>query len=135
MLLPRSTAPCACIGPGSAGVAVQVLVPLNSSADDSVLVPLLPPATSTVPFATIDVGSTVALWPERAAVIVPADDQVPFETPGSKTRADARTVEPFLPPVTRIFPFVFGRTTAVCCSRGLLIDASVENAFWAGSNR
>src|SRR5262245_1790741 len=46
-----------------------------------------------------------------------------------------RTVEPFLPPVTRIFPFEFGRALAVCCSRGLLIDANVENAFCVGSNR
>src|SRR5204863_1770510 len=134
MLLPSNVAVWPCDGgEGSDGVAVQVLVPLKSSADDSVAEPLFPPATSTVPLATIDCGSTVALCPNRAAVIVPAVDHEPFETLGSKTSAVARTVEPFLPPVTKIFPSVLGRTLAVCCSRGPLIDASVENAFWTGS--
>src|SRR5262245_16083132 len=135
MLLSSSTAQWFCLALAIDGVAVQVVEPLNSSADDSVLVPLFPPSTSTVPFATMDVGSTVAVCPKRAVVIVPAADQLPFENPGSKIRAVLRTVEPFLPPVTRIFPFEFGSALAVCCSRGPLIDASVENAFCDGSNR
>jgi hypothetical protein len=134
MLLPRGVAVWPCDGgDGIDGVAVQVLVPLKSSADVRVPLPLLPPATSTVPFATIDWGNTVALWPNLADVIVPADDQLPLLKPGSKISAVASVVEPFLPPVTRIFPFVFGRTLAVCCSRGPEIDASVENAFCTGS--
>jgi hypothetical protein len=62
---------------------------------------------------------------------------VPFEELGSKEIAVARMVDPFFPPVNRIFPLEFGSTAAVCCSRGGLrelgIDASVLNAFWTGS--
>src|SRR6266540_243776 len=129
MLLPRRTACWLCIGPGSDGVEVHTFEPLKSSADDRVLLPVdEPPAISTLPFATIEAGSTVALWPNRAEVIVPADDQDPFETAGSKRSAEANTAEPFFPPVTRIFPLVPGSTDAVCCSRGLLIEVSVLKA-------
>jgi hypothetical protein len=111
-----------------------VVVPLNNSADDSVSLPVdEPPATSTLPLATIEVGSTVAEWPTRGVVIVPADDHVPLLTEGSNVMAVARTVDPFLPPVIMIFPLEFGMTEAVCCSLGLLSDASVLNAFWTGS--
>jgi hypothetical protein len=116
-------------------VAVQVVVPLNSSAEERVLLPVEePPATSTLPSATILLGSTVMLWPTRGEVIRPAEDHVPFENPGSNVMALARTLEPFFPPVRRILPFEFGKTTAVCCSRGGLgIDASVLKAFCTGS--
>jgi hypothetical protein len=137
MLLPRRTAREPCKGPGIEGVAVQVDVPLNSSADESVSVPVDdPPATITEPFATIDVGRTIALAPTLGEVIVPAGDQVPFDTLGSKRIALLRTCDPFNPPPTRIFPFEFGKTAAKCCSRGGLgIDANVLNAFCTGSNR
>jgi hypothetical protein len=119
-----------------AGVVVQVVVPLKSSADDSVSLPVDdPPATSSCPFATMLFGSCVIEWPTRGEFIVPAADQVPLLKPGSKTMALASTVEPFLPPANRILPLVFVSVTAVCSSRGLEIDASVLNAFWTGSNR
>jgi hypothetical protein len=73
--------------------------------------------------------------PTRAEVIVPADDQLPLLTLGSKTMADDCTVDPFRPPATRIFPFVFCSVLAMCCSRGFEIDSSVLNAFWTGSKR
>ena len=57
------------------------------------------------------------LWLQRADVIVPASDQLPGPKPGSNMIAVASVVEPFLPPVTRILPFVPGSVTAVCCSR------------------
>jgi hypothetical protein len=130
----KSTACDPCRDPGIEGVAVQVDVPLNSSADDSVSLPVEePPATSTKPLSTMLFGSSVIVAPTRALVIVPADDQLPFETEGSKEIAVLRTLEPFLPPVTRIFPLLFGTVTAVACSRGLEIEASVLNAFWTGS--
>src|ERR1044071_3888192 len=100
MVFPTTVAVCPCEGgDGIDGVAVQVLVPLNSSADVSAPEPLFPPATSTLPFATIDCGSTVALCPNRAEVIVPAGDQVPFPEDGSKISAVASVVAPFFPPV------------------------------------
>ncbi|HXJ62926.1 MAG TPA: hypothetical protein VNN79_04150, partial [Actinomycetota bacterium] len=123
-------------GAGIAAVAVHVLVPLNRSADPSVAEPLFPPATSTLPFAGLDVDSAVALWPNRAEVIVPASDQLPVLAPGSKISAVASGVEPFFPPVIRIFPFEFGSTTAVCCSRGPEDSAfKVLKADCAGSKR
>jgi hypothetical protein len=67
---------------------------------------------------------------------VPADDQLPGPDPGSNKIADARTVLPFLPPATRILPFVPGSVTAVACSRGGLgMEASVLNADCVGSKR
>jgi hypothetical protein len=88
MLLPRRTAWEPCSGPGIDGVTVQVDVPLNSSAEDSGVLPFAdPPATITEPLATIDVGSTTALAPTRADVIVPAGDHVPFDTLGSNVIA------------------------------------------------
>src|SRR4051794_1627282 len=136
MLPLSSTARCPCKGPGIEGVTVQVDVPLNSSADASVSLPVdEPPATSSCPLATMLFGSWVIEWPTRGEFIVPADDQVPLLNPGSNTMALASTAEPFLPPASRILPFVFVSVTAVCSSRGLGIDASVLNAFWTGSNR
>src|SRR5580698_2913145 len=137
MLPPSSTACWPCNDPGIAGVVVQVDVPLNNSAEASVSLPVdEPPATSSCPFATMLFGSWVIEWPTRAEFIVPADDQVPLLKLGSNTMALASTLDPFLPPATRILPFVFVSVTAVCCSRGGLgIDASVLNAFWTGSNR
>src|SRR5215471_4011151 len=134
-MFPESRTACApCSAPGIDGVAVQVVVSENSSADDRVSLPVEePPATKTKPFATMLFGSTTIAAATRGEVIVPAEDQVPFDTDGSKEMAVLRTVEPFLPPATRIFPFVPGRTAAVCSSRGFEIDASVENAFWTGS--
>ena len=131
------TACCPCSGPGIDGVTVQVDVPLNSSADASVSLPVdEPPATSSCPFATMLFGSCVIEWPTRGVFIVPADDQLPLLKLGSKTMALASTVNPFLPPVTRILPFVLVSVSAVCCSRGGLgIEASVLKAFWTGSNR
>jgi hypothetical protein len=79
-------------------------------------------------------GSNVIVAPTRADVIVPADDQLPLLELGSNTMADDCTVDPFRPPATRIFPLVFCSALAMCCSRGLEIDASVLNAFWTGSN-
>jgi hypothetical protein len=115
-------------------LAVQVLVPFQSSVEASVLEPLEPPVTSTCPFSTSAVDSRVAVWAWRAAVIVPADDQLPMLTPGSKRIVVASVVEPFLPPVTRIFPLA--RTVAVCPSRGPLdSEFSVLNADCTGSNR
>src|SRR5262245_3619259 len=104
MLLPSSTAVCPCTAAGIAGVAVQVLVPENSSADDSVVEPLLPPATSTWPLATMLAGNNVAVCPQRAVVIVPAVDQDPGPNPGSKIAAVFSVVDPFLPPVTSTLP-------------------------------
>jgi hypothetical protein len=130
----RSTARWPCSAPGIDGVAVQVVVLLNSSADDSVSVPVDdPPATSTCPLATMLFGRSAMLWPTRGEVIVPADDHVPLLTLGSKTKAVARTVDPFFPPVTRILPFELARERAVCCSRGPEMDASVLKAFCTGS--
>ena len=86
-----------CSGPGIDGVAVQVDVPLNSSADESVLLPVdEPPATRTCPFATMLFGSSVMLWPTRGEVIVPADDQVPLLTLGSNTIARREHARPVL---------------------------------------
>src|SRR4051794_13005109 len=98
MLLPSNAEPCPCSGPDMDGVAVHVLVPLKSSADDRVVVPLLPPASSTEPLATIEAGKIVAECPTRADVIVPALVQVPLLVAGSKMSAVASTAEPFLPP-------------------------------------
>jgi len=53
-------------------VAVQVVLPFQSSAELSVAEPSLPPATTTVPLVTMLVDSRVAVWPWRAVVIVPA---------------------------------------------------------------
>jgi hypothetical protein len=87
------------------GVTVQVEVPLNSSADASVSLPVDdPPATSSCPFATMLFGSWVIEWPTRGEFIVPAGDHVPLLKLGSNTMALARTVDPFLPPATRILP-------------------------------
>src|SRR6516225_1362357 len=76
---------------------------------------------------------SVAVWPERAWVIVPADDQDPGPKPGSKLTAVASVVAPFLPPVTSSLPP--GREVTVCASRGPGSAASVLNADCAGSNR
>ncbi len=52
------TAWCPCSGPGIDGVTVQVDVPLNSSAEASVSLPVdEPPATRTCPLATMLFGS------------------------------------------------------------------------------
>jgi len=126
----KSTACPPCRGPGIEGVAVHTVVSLNSSADDRVLLPVLdPPATRTFPFATMLAGRATIAWPTRGEVIVPADAHVPFDDEGSKVIAVLRTVDPFLPPVTRILPLELGSTIAVCCSRGLEMDASVLKAF------
>lgn|SRR6185312_3149436 len=94
--------------PGIAAVAVQVVVLLNSSAEDNVSLPVDdPPATSTWPWSTIVFGSSVIVAPTRGEVVVPAEDQLPFETLGSKTIADDCTVEPFRPPAIRILPLLF----------------------------
>ena len=131
-----STAAWPVIPPGIAAVAVHVLVLLNSSAEASVLLPVDdPPATSTWPWSTMVFGSSVIVAPTRAEVMVPADDQLPLLTLGSKTIALDSTVEPFFPPATRIFPLLFCSAAAMCCSRGVEIEASVLNAFWTGSNR
>jgi hypothetical protein len=62
MLLPSVTAPDFCSVAGSEGVAVHTVVSLNSSADESVLLPVdEPPTTRTFPFRTIDVGRTTML--------------------------------------------------------------------------
>jgi hypothetical protein len=75
-------------------------------------------------------GRSVMLAPTRGEVIVPAGDQVPLLELGSKTIAVPRTVEPFLPPATRIFPLLFCSVMTICCSRGGLgIEARVLNAF------
>jgi hypothetical protein len=135
-LLGNVTAGASCTPAGREAVAVHVVVSLNSSADESVLLPVLdPPATSTNPLATILLGRTIMLWPTRGEVMVPADDQVPLENEGSKVSAVANTVDPFLPPVMSILPFEFGKIDAACCSRALDSDASVENALWTGSYR
>src|SRR6185312_3272351 len=78
-------------------------------------------------------GSSTAAWSWRAVVIVPADDQVPFELLGLKSIVVARTLDPFLPPVMRTLPFF--NTVAVCPSRGL--DSAVRelNADCVGSNK
>jgi hypothetical protein len=130
---PRAVAVCPCTGPGIAVVAVQVLVPLNSSAEASVVAPFEPPATSTCPLAARPAGSSVAVCPCRGDVIVPAVVQLPGPEDGLKMTAVARVVVPFLPPVNRMLPFA--STVAVCPSRGLGIEASVLNADWTGSNR
>jgi hypothetical protein len=126
-----------CSAPGIEGVAVQVVVSLNSSAVDSVLLPVDdPPATRTSPFATMELGSAIALAPTRAEVIVPAVDQLPGPLEGSNTIALAKMVDPLLPSPTRILPLVPGSVTAKCCSRaGLGMDASVLNALCTGSKR
>src|SRR5204863_8218340 len=127
-VFPESRTACApCSAPGIEGVAVQVVVSENSSADDSVSLPVDdPPATKTLPFLTMLFGRTTMLAATRGEVIVPAEDHVPLLTLGSKLIAVLRTLEPFLPPATSILPFVFGKTAAPCCSRALGIDASVE---------
>src|SRR5437879_4667433 len=123
MLLPRTVAVCPCAAPVIALVAAQVLVPLNSSALARVLVPFDPPAPSTCPLATMPEGSSVAVCPCRAVVIVPADDQLPGPEAGLNITAVASVVDPLLPPVKRILPF--GSSVAVCPSRADGIFASV----------
>ncbi len=78
-------------------------------------------------------GSSVAVWPERADVIVPAVDHEPGPKPGSKIAVVASVVDPFLPPVTSTLPSA--STVIVCPSRAAGIACSVENADCAGSNR
>ena len=73
------------------------------------------------------------MCPERAAVIVPADDQDPGPSAGLNTIAVASVVVPFLPPVTSSLPFA--STVAVCPSRGLGRAPWVLNADCAGSKR
>src|SRR6185312_11172205 len=60
-MLPLSNTACwPCSGPGIEGVTVQVDVPLNSSADASVLLPVDdPPATRSCPLATMLFGNWV----------------------------------------------------------------------------
>src|SRR4051794_12119508 len=115
MLLPSRTAVCPCTAAGIAGVDVQVLVPEKSSADESAVEPSLPPATRTCPFAMILAGNRVAVCPHRGDVIVPAVDQDPGPTPGSKIAVVFSVIDPFLPPVTSTLPFA--SVVIVCSSR------------------
>src|SRR6185312_5020778 len=131
-LFGSSVAVCPWTGDGSAVVEVQVAFPSHSSAVPSVLVPFDPPATSSWP-AVVPAGSSVAVWPTRTVVIVPADDQVPTLELGLKSCVVASTVLPFFPPVMRMFPFA--SVVAVCPSRGLDSEFIVLNEDDVGSNK
>jgi hypothetical protein len=130
---PSSVAVWPCCADKSADVAVQVVVPFHSSAELSVALPLEPPATSTCPFDTIADGSSVAEWAWRAAVIVPAEVQLPVPDEGLKRTVVASVVVPLLPPVTSRFPLA--STVTVCPSRVLGSDVWELKAFCAGSKR
>ena len=130
--LPSSVAVWPCCAERRTVVAVQV-VPFHSSAEPKVALPLEPPATSTCPFETIADGISVAEWAWRAAVIVPAEVQLPVPDEGLKRTVVASVVVPLLPPVTSRFPLA--STVTVCPSRALGSDVWVLNAFCAGSKR
>ena len=75
---PNTVAVCDRTAAGSGvDVAVQVLLPFQSSAVASGFVPFEdPPATSTCPLAAIPAGNKVAVWVIRPAVRFPPDGQV-----------------------------------------------------------
>jgi hypothetical protein len=85
-------------------VALQVLVPFHSSAEASVVDPLDPPTTSTEPFLTMVDGSSVAVWSCLAAVIVPAEAQLPEPDAAVNSCVVLSVVVPDRPPTTRTFP-------------------------------
>jgi hypothetical protein len=115
MLFESNVTVSACTADGNVLVAVQVVVPFQSSAELSVLEPLFPPASRTCPFSTSADGSSNAAWSCRAVVIVPADAQLPDPEAALKSCVVFKTVDPLLPPVTSTLPFA--NAVAVCPSR------------------
>jgi len=93
-----------CTAAGSALVAVQVVVPFQTSADARDAEPLEPPDTSTVPGASTPALSKVAVCCCRAAVIVPAEPQLPIPEAAAKSSVELCVVVPDRPPVIRTLP-------------------------------
>ena len=90
-------------------VDVQVTVPFQSSALAIDVVPFdEPPATSTCPSVKIPVGSSVAVWPHRRAISVPAEGNVGVEPLAGIVNTKLSSIGcavPALPPVIKTFPF------------------------------
>jgi hypothetical protein len=126
MPFPNTVAVCDRTAAGNGvDVAVQVLLPFQSSAVASGFVPSDdPPATSTCPLAAIPAGNNVAVWVIRPAVRFPPDGQVadvPLVGIVKTSVVASGEPVPFLPPVTSTLPLA--SLTAVCPSRA--VDSAV----------